>query len=91
MQPGIVLSKDDAPETPDPKEQKVYQSFVAETQFVANWVKYDVPGSGMYLLQHHNWLFSVHLQTYCIGLHCICDGISAQQSKFQTRISEWKL
>jgi hypothetical protein len=25
MQPGVVLSKDYAPETPDPKEQKVYR------------------------------------------------------------------
>jgi hypothetical protein len=42
MQPGVVLTKDDAPETPDPKEQKVYGSFVAKIQFVANWVRYDV-------------------------------------------------
>jgi hypothetical protein len=24
MQPGVVLTEDDAPETPDPKEQKIY-------------------------------------------------------------------
>jgi hypothetical protein len=42
MQPGVVLTKDDAPETPDPKEQKIYPSFVAKIQFVANWVWYDV-------------------------------------------------
>ncbi len=38
MQPGVVLTKDDAPETPDPK---IYPSFVAKIQFVANWVRYD--------------------------------------------------
>ncbi len=37
-----MLTKDDAPETPDPKEQKMYRSFVAKIQFVANWVRYDV-------------------------------------------------
>jgi hypothetical protein len=42
MQPGVVLTKDDAPKIPDPKEQKIYRSFVAKTQFVANWVRYDV-------------------------------------------------
>jgi hypothetical protein len=38
MQPGVVLTKDDAPEIPDPKEQKIYRSFVARIQFVANWL-----------------------------------------------------
>jgi hypothetical protein len=42
MQPGVVLTKDDVPETPDPKEQKIYRSFVAKLQFVANWIRYDV-------------------------------------------------
>ncbi len=42
MQPGVVFNKDYAPETPDPKEQKVYRSFVAKTQFVANWIRYDI-------------------------------------------------
>ncbi len=41
MQPRVVLTKDDAPETPDPKEQKIDRSFVAQIQFVANWVRYD--------------------------------------------------
>jgi hypothetical protein len=40
--PGVVLTKDDAPETPDLKEQKIYRSFVEKIQFVANWVRYDV-------------------------------------------------
>jgi hypothetical protein len=42
MQHGAVLTKDDAPETPDPKEQNKYRSFVAKIQFVANWVRYDI-------------------------------------------------
>ncbi len=36
IQPGFVLTKEDAPETPDPKEHKIYRSFVAKIQFVAN-------------------------------------------------------
>jgi hypothetical protein len=39
MQPGVVLTKVDAPETPDPREQKVYRSFFAKIQFVTNWVR----------------------------------------------------
>jgi hypothetical protein len=42
MQPGAVFTKDNAPENPDPKEQKVNRSFVAIIQFVVNWVRYDV-------------------------------------------------
>ncbi len=42
VQPGLVLTKGYAPDTPDPKEQKMYQSFVAIIQFVANWIRYDV-------------------------------------------------
>jgi hypothetical protein len=33
MQPGVVLTKDYAPEIPDPKEQNVYRSFLAKIQF----------------------------------------------------------
>ncbi len=67
MQPGVVLTKDDAPETPDPKEQKKNRSFVAKIQFLVNWVRYGM----MFLLQHHNWLLSVHQLAYRIGQHCI--------------------
>jgi hypothetical protein len=42
MQPGVVLTKDYAQETPDPKEQKIYRAIFAKLQFVANWVRYDV-------------------------------------------------
>jgi hypothetical protein len=35
MQPWVVLTKDHAPETPDPKEQKIYQSFVAKDTICA--------------------------------------------------------
>ncbi len=30
MQPGVVLTKDYTPDTPDPKDQKLYLSFVAK-------------------------------------------------------------
>ena len=42
MQPGVVLTKDDCPETPDPKEQKFYRSMSAKTQFVGHWIRFDV-------------------------------------------------
>ena len=42
MQPGVVLTKDDCPETPNPKEQKFYRSMSAKTQFVGHWIRFDV-------------------------------------------------
>jgi hypothetical protein len=42
MQPGIVLEHDLCPETPDPREQKVYSSFVAKLQFAASWIGCDI-------------------------------------------------
>jgi hypothetical protein len=33
MKPGVVLEHDLCPETPDPREQKVYCSFVAKLHF----------------------------------------------------------
>jgi hypothetical protein len=61
IQPDMVLTKDDAPETADPKEQKMYWSFTAMIRFVTNWIRYDV------LLQHHDKQDSVHY----IGQYCI--------------------
>jgi hypothetical protein len=42
MQPGVVLEHDMCPETPDPREQKVYRSFVAKLQFAASWIRCDL-------------------------------------------------
>jgi hypothetical protein len=65
MQPGVVLTKDYAHETPDLKEQKIYRSFVAKIQFVANWARYDASFAAS------QWLVSVHQPAYRIGPHCI--------------------
>jgi hypothetical protein len=42
MQPGIVLEHYLCPETPYPREQKVYSSFVAKLQFAASWTRCDI-------------------------------------------------
>jgi hypothetical protein len=42
MQPWVVLEHDLCPETPDPREQKVYCSFVAKLQFAASWIRCDI-------------------------------------------------
>ncbi len=66
MQPGVVLTKDDAQETPDLKEQK---SFIHCTDTICGKI-----GSGMMrLLQHHNWYYSALQQAYCIAQHCIIE------------------
>jgi hypothetical protein len=82
MQPGVVLTKDDAPETPDPKEQKIYRSFVAKIQFVANWVRHDVSFAASQLAR---FCASAGVSHWA-ALHHV-----KQQSKFQTRISAWKV
>ena len=38
MQPGVILTKEDCPETPDPREQKASRSFIAKIQFAAHWI-----------------------------------------------------
>ena len=41
-QPGLMLTKEDAPVVPDPKKQFIYRSLVAKLQFAATWVRYDI-------------------------------------------------
>jgi hypothetical protein len=53
MQPGVVLTKDDAPESQDEKKQKIDRSFVAKIQLVANWVRYDA-GTSSSLMAHRS-------------------------------------
>jgi hypothetical protein len=42
MQPGVMLTKDNAPQTPDPKNRKCIYHLLQKYNFVANWVRYDV-------------------------------------------------
>ncbi len=56
MQPGVVLKHDLCPETPDPREQKVYCVIVAKLQFDAT-----LPS------QLHSWQDSVHQLEHCNG------------------------
>ena len=39
MQPEVMLGHQDCLEAPDPREQKVYRSFVAKLQFAATWTR----------------------------------------------------
>ncbi len=69
MQPVVVLTKDNAPETPDPKVQKIYQSSVAKLKFVANWVRYDVSFAASQLarfcdLRVYHWASLHHVIGY---------------------------
>jgi hypothetical protein len=41
MQPGVVLDGTDCPETPDPRDQKIYRSIVAKLQFASTWARCD--------------------------------------------------
>ena len=61
MQPGVVLTKDDCPETPDPKEQKFYRSIVQRLNLlVIGFVL-------MFHIRQLNWLDFVLRQVSRIG------------------------
>ncbi len=49
MQPGVVLEHDDCPETPDPREQKIFRSFSAKLEFAGAWVRCDISFSASQL------------------------------------------
>ena len=73
MQPGVILTKDDCPETPDPREQKAYRSFIAKIQFAAHWIRYDVSFS------------TAQLARFCasaLGSSPSPYGVSRSQSEF---------
>ena len=42
MQPGVILTHDDCPETPDPNELKLYCSCLEKVLFAGQWIRYDV-------------------------------------------------
>ena len=46
ISPGVVFKAEDIPESPDPRKQKQYRSFVAKLQFAGNMdpVRYFVRG-----------------------------------------------
>ena len=39
---GVVFKAEDIPESPDPRKQKQYRSFVAKLQFAATWIRFDI-------------------------------------------------
>jgi hypothetical protein len=71
-----LLTKDDAPETPDAKEQKVYRSFVAKIQFVANWVRNDVSFAASQLVR---FCVSVRV-SYSAALHHVMGYLHSSSS-----------
>ena len=39
---GVVFKAEDIPDSPDPRKQKQYRSFVAKLQFAATWIRFDI-------------------------------------------------
>ena len=39
---GVVFKAEDIPDSPDPRKQKQYRSFVAKHQFAATWIRFDI-------------------------------------------------
>ena len=37
-----MFKADDIPDSPDPRKQKQYRSFVAKLQFAATWIRFDI-------------------------------------------------
>ena len=42
ISPGVVFRTEDIPDSPDPRKQKQYRSFVAKLQFAATWIRFDI-------------------------------------------------
>ena len=42
ISPGVVFKAEHIPESPDPRKQKQYRSFVAKLQFAATWIQFDI-------------------------------------------------
>ncbi len=78
-------SSDNAPETPDPKEQRVHWSFVAKLQFAANCIRYDV---SLAASQWASFCASAGV-SHWDALHHLMGCV--RQSKFRACISVWKL
>jgi hypothetical protein len=64
MQPGVLLTND-CLEIPDPLEQRIYRSFLAKAQFVAQWIRYDTSNTTSQSAHF------VHQQEVLIGQHSI--------------------
>ncbi len=41
MPPGLKLTNEDCPITPDPWKQMYYRLFISKLQFVASWIRFD--------------------------------------------------
>ena len=85
MQPGVILTNDDCPETPDPREQKMYRSFLAKAQFVAHWIRYDIAFATSQLAR---FCASAGV-THWAALHHLMGYLSYQSIKLQTDLSQW--
>ena len=42
ISPGVVFKAEDIPDSPDPRKQKQYRSFVAKLHFAATWIWFDI-------------------------------------------------
>jgi hypothetical protein len=69
MQPGVMLTKEDAPAIPDPERQSICRSFVAKLQFAATWVRYDIA----YAVSHESQLATF----LCFGRSFALNGASS--------------
>ena len=73
ISPGVFLRPEDCPEVPDPLKQKYYRSFVANLQFVASWIRFDISFVVLQLAQFcassgtTHWATLHHLMEYLEG------------------------
>jgi hypothetical protein len=78
MQPGVILTNDDYPETPDPREQpeKLYRSCLAKIQFAAQWIRYAVSFATSQLA----WFCASAGPSHWAALHHLIGYLSYQSS-----------
>jgi hypothetical protein len=74
MSPGIVLTNEDCPITPDPRKQKRYLSFIAKLKFAASWIRFDTSFAVSMLARFcasagpSHWAALHHLMEYLEGI-----------------------
>jgi hypothetical protein len=71
MSPGIILTNEDGPITPDQRKQKYYKSFIAIDSPSFNSLQLHLGFALTFHSRNQRLLVSVHQWVHGTGLHCI--------------------
>ncbi len=82
MLPGVMLEYQDFPETLDPRQQKVYRSFIAKLQFAVTWTRCDIaPCSAARMILRIG-------RSLSLGSFASSDGVSGSKQELQADLRQ---